>query len=88
MGLPEPLTGWGRALPYDNNNAIEDVVGVPDVSQWATGQQLQQHLQGKHAGEHNVAYLQCVSQLVGLWVRRGSQDTPWFLPFQGHGVQK
>lgn len=33
--------GWEGALPYDDNNAIEDVVGVPDVSQWAAGQQLQ-----------------------------------------------
>lgn len=61
----------GGNTPDDHDDAVEDVVGVPDVAQRAAGQKLQQHLQGKHAGEDNVADLQGVGQLVGLQVGRG-----------------
>lgn len=52
-------TDWvgDRDLPDDHDDSIEDVVGIPDVAQRAAGQQLQQHFQGEHAGEHDIADL-------------------------------
>lgn len=71
--LPDPRTSWvpavqagGGEAPDDHDDAVEDVVGVVDVAQWAAGQQLQQHLQGEHAGEDDVADLQGAGQLIGL----------------------
>lgn len=47
----------GLILPDDNNDAIKDVVWVPDVSKQAKSQQHEAHLQDKHAGEDYVADL-------------------------------
>ena len=52
--------------PDDDDDAVEDVVGVPEVVEEAEGGELQDHLQGEHAGEHDVADLQHVGQLVRL----------------------
>lgn len=53
-------------LPDDDNDAVEYVVRVPDVSEQAEGEQHETHLQDKHAGENDVADLQDVGQLLGL----------------------
>lgn len=53
-------------IPNDDNDAVEDVVRVPQVIEEPEGGQLQDHLQGKHAGEDHVADLQDVGQLLGL----------------------
>lgn len=60
----------GFTLPDDNNDAVEYVVRVPDVSKQAEGQQHEAHLQDEHAGENDVADLQHVSQLLGLGEER------------------
>lgn len=52
--------------PDDDDDAVEDVVGVPDVAEQAEGQQHEAHLQDEHAGENDVADLQHVGQLLGL----------------------
>ena len=52
--------------PDDDDDAVEDVVGVPQVLEEAKGGELQDHLQREHAGENDVADLQDVGQLVGL----------------------
>lgn len=52
--------------PDDDDDAVEDVVGVPQVLEEAKGSELQDHLQREHAGENDVADLQDVGQLVGL----------------------
>lgn len=44
-------------LPDDNDDAIEYVVRVPDVSKQAESQQHEAHLQDKHAGEDYVTDL-------------------------------
>lgn len=54
------------SLPYHNNDAIKDVVWILDVTPDAKGQQFQEHLQGKHAGEDYVADLQGIGQFVWL----------------------
>lgn len=59
-----------KLLPDDNNDAVEYVVRVLDVSKQAEGQQHEAHLQDKHAGENDVADLQHVSQLLGLGEER------------------
>lgn len=61
-----PLGGGGVA-PDDDDDAVKDVVGIAQVVEQPEGGQLQEHLQGKHAGEHHVADLQDVGQLLGLW---------------------
>lgn len=53
-------------LPDDDDDAVKDVVRVPDVAEQAEGQQHEAHLQDEHAGEHDVADLQHVRQLLGL----------------------
>lgn len=53
-------------LPDDDNDAVEYVVRVPDVSEQAEGEQHETHLQDKHAGENDVTDLQDVGQLLGL----------------------
>lgn len=58
--------GWGARAPDDDDDAVEDVVGVAQVVEEPEGGQLQEHLQGKHAGEDHVADLQDVGQLLGL----------------------
>lgn len=55
--------------PDNDDDAIKDVVGIPQVFKEAEGRELQDHLQGEHAGEDNVADLEDVGQFVGL---RGS----------------
>lgn len=80
LGLPPPpLCFWAHSLrgagtaPDDDNDAVKDVVGVAQVVEEPEGGQLQEHLQGKHAGEDHVADLQDVGQLLGLrgrWGRR------------------
>lgn len=57
--------------PDDDDDAVEDVVGVPDVAEQAEGQQHEAHLQDEHAGENDVADLQHVGQLLGLERERG-----------------
>lgn len=52
--------------PDDDDDAVEDVVGVPQVLEEAKGGELQDHLQREHTGENNVADLQDVGQLIGL----------------------
>lgn len=52
--------------PDHNNDAIKNVVWVLDVAPDAKGEKFEEHLQGKHAGEDNVADLQRVGQLVRL----------------------
>lgn len=54
-------------LPDDDNDAVEDVVRVSQIIKEPEGSQLQDHLQGKHAGEDHIADLQDVGQLLGLW---------------------
>lgn len=54
-------------LPDDDNDAVEDVVRVSQVVKEPEGSQLQDHLQGEHAGEDYVTDLQDVGQLLGLW---------------------
>lgn len=53
-------------LPDDDDDAVEYVVGIPDVSEQAEGEQHETHLQDKHAGENDVTDLQDVGQLLGL----------------------
>lgn len=53
-------------LPDDDNDAVEYVVRVPDVSEQAEGEQHETHLQDKHAGENDVTDLQDIGQLLGL----------------------
>lgn len=54
-------------LPDDDNDAVEDVVRVPQVVKEPEGRQLQDHLQGKHAGKDHIADLQDVGQFLRLW---------------------
>lgn len=56
----------GAALPNDNDDTIKYVVGILDVAEGAIHKQLQQHLQGKEAGEDDVADFQGVGELFGL----------------------
>lgn len=60
--------------PDDDDDAIKDVIGVPQVLKEAKSSQLQDHLQGEHAGEHNVADLQDIGQLIGLGDRNGKTE--------------
>lgn len=52
--------------PDDDDDAVEAVVGVLDVAEEAQRQQLEQHLQAEQAGEHHVADLQNIRQLLRL----------------------
>lgn len=67
------------AVPDDHNDAVEDVVGVLDVAKGTVHEQLQQHLQGKEAGEDDVADFQGVGELLGLQGRAGVKQ-PWLVP--------
>lgn len=69
----------GVVIPDDNNDAIEDVVGVLDVAKGTVHEQLQQHLQGKEAGEDDVADFQGVGELLGLQGRAGMKQL-WLVP--------
>lgn len=53
-------------LPDDDDDAVKDVVRVPQVVEEPKGGQFQDHLQGKHTGEDHIADLQDVGQLLGL----------------------
>lgn len=53
-------------LPDDDNDSIEDIVGVPQVAEGAERGELEDHLQGEHAGEDDVADLQNISELIRL----------------------
>lgn len=64
LGYRQRLPSLG--VPDDDDDAVEYVVGVPDVSKQAEGQQHEPHLQDKHAGENDVADLQDVRQLLRL----------------------
>lgn len=44
-------------LPDDNDDAVKDVVRIPDVSKQAKSQQHEAHLQDEHTGEDNVTDL-------------------------------
>lgn len=67
--MPEDL-----CLPDDHNDAIEDIVGVLDVTKGPVDQNLQQHLQGEQAGENNVTDL----QRVGQFIRLKTEREEWF----------
>lgn len=45
-------------IPYYDDYAIKNVVRVLDVAKRAIHQQLQEHLQGKQTGKHNITDLQ------------------------------
>lgn len=64
-----PGESKARAPPDDDNDAVEAVVRVLDVAEEPQSQQLEQHLQAEQAGEHHVADLQDVCQLLGLRTR-------------------
>lgn len=53
-------------LPYNNNDSIKDIVGVSQVVEGAKCCDFEDHLQGKQAGEDDVADLQNISELVWL----------------------
>ena len=74
----------GPFSPDDDDDAVEDVVGVPDVPKEAEGEQLEDHLQHEHAGEHDVADLQNVGQLLGL----GPGDDRETLRQTGNGSER
>lgn len=48
-------------LPYNDDDAVKDVVRVSDVSKKPKSQQHEAHLQNKHAGENDVTNLQHIS---------------------------
>lgn len=52
--------------PDDDNDAVKDVVRIPQVLKEAKRCELKDHLQGEHAGEDNVTDLQDVGQLFRL----------------------
>lgn len=52
--------------PNDHDDAVKDIVWVLDVPEGPIDQNLQQHLQGEEAGEHNVTDLQRIGQLIRL----------------------
>ena len=64
------------SAPDDDDDAVEDVIGVAQVVEEPEGGQLQQHLQGKHAGEDHIADLQDVGQLLRLWGCWGRRQGP------------
>lgn len=66
LAPPPLLQANGGTLPDDDDNAVEDVVRVSQVVKEPEGGQLQDHLQGEHAGEDHVADLQDVCQLLWL----------------------
>lgn len=53
-------------LPYNNNHSIKDIVGVSQVVEGAKRCDFEDHLQGKQAGEDDVADLQNISELFWL----------------------
>lgn len=53
-------------LPYNNNDSIKDIVGVPQVVEGAKRCEFEDHLQGKQAGEDDVADLQNIGELFWL----------------------
>ena len=71
-----PQAGEVGSAPDDDDDAVEDVIGVAQVVEEPEGGQLQQHLQGKHAGEDHIADLQDVGQLLGLWGCWGRRQGP------------
>lgn len=61
-------------LPYNNNDSVKNVVGVPQVVKGAEGCELEDHLQGKHAGKDDVADLQNVCQFLRLSSKKNKQN--------------
>ena len=53
-------------VPYNDNDSVEDIVGVSQVVEGAKSCDLEDHLQGEHAGEDDVANLQNISQFIRL----------------------
>lgn len=53
-------------LPYDDDDSIKDVVGVSQVAEGAKCSEFEDHLQGEHAGEDDVADLQNIGELLWL----------------------
>ena len=72
-GTPQARGSRGAVIPDDNYDAIKDVVGVLNVAKGAIHQQLQQHLQGKEAGEDDVADFQGIGELLRLEDRVGHE---------------
>lgn len=62
-----------RLSPDDNDDAVKNVVRVVQVVEAPEGGELEDHLQGEHTGEDDVADLQDVSQLLRL----GGKKKPW-----------
>lgn len=56
----------GAVIPDDDNDTIEDVIGILNVAKGTINEQLQQHLQGEEAGEDDVADFQGVGEFLGL----------------------
>lgn len=52
--------------PDDDDDAIKDVIRIPQVFKEAKGSELQDHLQCEHAGEDDVTDLQDIGQLLRL----------------------
>lgn len=61
--------------PDDNDDAVKYVVRVVQVVKTTEGSQLEDHLQGEHAGEDDVADLQNISQLLWLTEREMGGDS-------------
>lgn len=53
-------------LPYNDNDSIKDIVGVSQVVEGAKCCEFEDHLQGEHAGEDDVADLQNISEFLWL----------------------
>lgn len=60
--------------PDDDDDAIKDVIGVPQVLKEAKSSQLQDHLQREHTGEDDVADLQDIGQLLRLGGGRSGRE--------------
>lgn len=52
--------------PDNDDDAIKDVVRVPQVLEKAERRELEDHLQREHAGEDDVADLQHVGEFLRL----------------------
>lgn len=56
-------------LPYNDNDPIKDVVRVSQVVKRAKCSEFEDHLQGEHTGEDDVADFQNISEFLWLTVQ-------------------